>query len=113
MSCERCLARGAIIVLFLCRCVVCAAPCGSYKDVDTENPVLLAGQLYSTREEQRERGGARARSPIGKLRAPRPPAGAPALESLAAGRGGRGRVTFSMDHPGSCDIFVRRHSGPA
>ena len=65
MSCERCLARGAIIVLFLCRCVVCAAPCGSYKDVDTENPVLLAGQLFSTREEQREEGrGPRGACPL-------------------------------------------------
>ena len=79
MSCERCLARGAIIVLFLCRCVVCATPCGSYKDVGTENPVLLAGQLFSTREEQREEGRARG---AGRLRLP----------SAAPPPGGAGRV---------------------
>jgi len=114
MSCERCLARGAIIVLFLCRCVVCAAPCGSYKDVDTENPVLLAGQLYSTREEQRERGGARARSPIGKLRAPRRGRLPSSLwRRGAAGAGGLHLVWIILDPvTSSSDVTLARPKGP-
>ena len=110
--------RGAFIVLFLCRCVVCAAPCGSYKDVDTENPVLLAGQLFSTREEQREAGARpraaararRARAP----RAPRAPAGAPALWWRgAAGAGGLHLVWIILDPvTSSSDVTLARPKGP-
>jgi hypothetical protein len=95
----------------LCRCVVCAAPCGSYKDVDTENPVLLAGQLHLR---ERSSGGARARSPIGKLRAPRRGRLPSSLwRRGAAGAGGLHLVWIILDPvTSSSDVTLARPKGP-